>query len=140
MSDLDGAGEVVSGIIVMRQGENALDVIERVKARLEEIKPGLPPGVEIVTTYDRSDLILRSIDNLKNTLTDGLTGFCQRQPGLRVAFERPRPDTFDRTGAACASPKRLRQSAGDPTRSSATARTQAAAGGQEKPALRRQAQ
>ncbi|HEY3444468.1 MAG TPA: CusA/CzcA family heavy metal efflux RND transporter [Paludibaculum sp.] len=72
VTDLDGKGDVVAGIVVMRQGENALDVIERVKARLKEIEPGLPPGVEIVTTYDRSELILRSIDNLKHTLFEEL--------------------------------------------------------------------
>jgi len=72
VTDLDGKGDVVAGIVVMRQGENALDVIDRVKARLKEIEPGLPPGVEIVTTYDRSDLILRSIDNLKHTLWEEL--------------------------------------------------------------------
>ena len=54
VADLDGQGEVVSGIVVMRQGENALRVIDRVKAKLKEIEPGLPPGVKIVTTYDRS--------------------------------------------------------------------------------------
>ena len=59
IADLDGQGEVVSGIIVMRQGENALRVIERVKAKLKEIEPGLPAGVKLVTTYDRSELILR---------------------------------------------------------------------------------
>ncbi|MBL8174031.1 MAG: efflux RND transporter permease subunit [Bryobacterales bacterium] len=73
VSDLDGQGEAVSGIVVMRQGENALQVIERVKAKLHEIEPGLPKGVQIVTTYDRSDLILRSIDNLKTTLLEELT-------------------------------------------------------------------
>ena len=67
-SDLDGTGEVVSGIVIMRHGQNALDVIERVKAKIREITPGLPFGVEIVPIYDRSDLILRSIDNLKTTL------------------------------------------------------------------------
>jgi copper/silver efflux system protein len=72
VADLDGTGDVVAGIVVMRQGENALAVIERVKARLDEIKPSLPEGVEIVTTYDRSELILRSIDNLKETLTEEL--------------------------------------------------------------------
>jgi Cu(I)/Ag(I) efflux system membrane protein CusA/SilA len=70
ISDLDGTGEVVSGIIVMRQGENALGVIERVKAKLKEIEPGLPDGVKVLTVYDRSDLILRSIDNLKSTLLE----------------------------------------------------------------------
>ena len=67
-SDLDGTGEVVSGIVIMRHGQNALDVIERVKAKIREISPGLPFGVEIVPIYDRSDLILRSIDNLKTTI------------------------------------------------------------------------
>ncbi len=72
VSDLDGKGEVVSGIVVMRQGENALGVIERVKAKLEELRPGLPAGVKVVTAYDRSDLILKSIDNLKHTLLEEL--------------------------------------------------------------------
>ena len=62
----------MSGIVVMRQGENALRVIERVKAKLEELRPGLPPGVKVVTAYDRSDLILASIDNLKHTLAEEL--------------------------------------------------------------------
>jgi Cu(I)/Ag(I) efflux system membrane protein CusA/SilA len=69
VTDLDGTGEVVSGIIVMRQGQNALDVIERVKAKIREIEPGMPPGVELIPIYDRSDLIHRSIDTLKKTLT-----------------------------------------------------------------------
>jgi copper/silver efflux system protein len=72
VSDLNGQGEVVSGIVVMRQGENALRVIERVKEKLHEIEPGLPAGVSIVTAYDRSDLILRSIDTLKHTLIEEL--------------------------------------------------------------------
>ncbi|MFN7931857.1 MAG: CusA/CzcA family heavy metal efflux RND transporter [Bryobacteraceae bacterium] len=72
ISDLNGEGEAVSGIVVMRQGENALQVIDRVKAKLKEIEPGLPKGVKIVTAYDRSDLILRSIDNLKDTLLEEL--------------------------------------------------------------------
>ena len=53
VADLDGAGEVVSGIVVMRKGENALDVIDRVKAKIREIEPGLPEGVKIVPIYDR---------------------------------------------------------------------------------------
>ena len=72
VADLDGKGEVVSGIVVIRQGENALRVIERVKAKLKEIAPGLPPGVKLVTVYDRSELILASIDNLKHTLLEEL--------------------------------------------------------------------
>src|SRR6185295_2863904 len=66
IADLDGRGEVVSGIVVMRQGENALSVIERVKAKIAEVQPGLPKGVHLVTAYDRSELILKSIDNLKH--------------------------------------------------------------------------
>ncbi|MBI3449694.1 MAG: efflux RND transporter permease subunit [Acidobacteria bacterium] len=66
--DLDGQGDAVGGIVVMRDGENALNVIERVRKRIDELRPSFPPGVEIVTTYDRSDLIRRSIDNLKEEL------------------------------------------------------------------------
>ncbi|HEY3275422.1 MAG TPA: CusA/CzcA family heavy metal efflux RND transporter [Syntrophorhabdaceae bacterium] len=69
-SDFNGTGEAVSGIVVMRQGQNALDVIRRVKAKLKDIEPGLPPGVKIVPVYDRSDLILRAIDTLKSTLIE----------------------------------------------------------------------
>jgi Cu(I)/Ag(I) efflux system membrane protein CusA/SilA len=69
LADLDGKGETVGGIVVMRYGENALRVIERVKARLKEIESSLPEGVEIVTTYDRSDLIERAINALKEELT-----------------------------------------------------------------------
>ena len=72
IADLNGQGEVVSGIVVMRQGQNALDVIHRVKAKLKDIEPGLPPGVRIITAYDRSELILASIDNLKHTLVEEL--------------------------------------------------------------------
>jgi Cu(I)/Ag(I) efflux system membrane protein CusA/SilA len=68
IADLNGEGDVVSGIVVMRQGHNALDVIERVKKKIREIEPGLPAGVRIVPVYDRSDLIHRAIDNLKWTL------------------------------------------------------------------------
>jgi copper/silver efflux system protein len=70
VSDLDGGGEAVSGIVVMRQGQNALDVIDRVKAKLKEIEPGLPSGIKVVPIYDRSELIHRSIDNLKSTLIE----------------------------------------------------------------------
>jgi Cu(I)/Ag(I) efflux system membrane protein CusA/SilA len=68
VADLDGRGDVVGGIVVMRHGENALNVIKRVKAKIEDMKPSLPEGVTIVTTYDRSDLIQKSIDNLKEEL------------------------------------------------------------------------
>jgi Cu(I)/Ag(I) efflux system membrane protein CusA/SilA len=70
VADLDGKGDVVGGVVVMRSGENALSVIERVKKKLEEIKPSLPPGVKVVTTYDRSDLIQRSVDTLKDKLIE----------------------------------------------------------------------
>jgi copper/silver efflux system protein len=72
VADLDGIGDTVAGIVVMRQGENALHVIDRVKARLHELEPTLPTGVRLVTVYDRSDLILRSIDNLTHTLIEEL--------------------------------------------------------------------
>jgi copper/silver efflux system protein len=69
VSDLDGLGDTVGGIVVMRHGENALNVINRVKERLDELKPSLPKGVEIVTTYDRSGLIERAIETLRHELT-----------------------------------------------------------------------
>lgn len=72
VAELDGKGEVVGGIVVMRHGENALNVINRVKARLKEIEPGLPKGVKIVTTYDRSDLIRASIGTVKDNLIQEL--------------------------------------------------------------------
>jgi Cu(I)/Ag(I) efflux system membrane protein CusA/SilA len=68
VADLDGLGDSVGGIVVMRHGENARAVIARVKERFEEVKPSLPEGVRIVTTYDRSELIQHSIDNLKHEL------------------------------------------------------------------------
>ncbi|HET9212692.1 MAG TPA: efflux RND transporter permease subunit [Thermoanaerobaculia bacterium] len=68
VSDLDGLGDHVGGIVVMRHGENALNVIKRVKAKIEELQPGMPEGVEIVPTYDRSGLITRALDTLKHEL------------------------------------------------------------------------
>ena len=70
VADLDGEGEVVSGIVVMRQGEHAVDVIDRVKERIRQISPGLPSGIEIVPIYDRSVLIRRAIDNVSGTLIE----------------------------------------------------------------------
>jgi Cu(I)/Ag(I) efflux system membrane protein CusA/SilA len=72
IADFNGEGDVVGGIVVMRQGENALNVIERVKAKLAELKPSLPEGVEVVSTYDRSDLIDRAIDTVKSKLIEEL--------------------------------------------------------------------
>jgi Cu(I)/Ag(I) efflux system membrane protein CusA/SilA len=68
IADLNGEGEVVGAVVIMRWGENASTTIDAVKARLAELENSLPEGVEIVTTYDRSDLINRSVDTLKSTL------------------------------------------------------------------------
>ena len=70
IAELNGEGEVAGGVIVMRQGQNAREVIEGVRAKLAELKRGLPPGVEIVTTYDRSGLIDRAVDNLTSKLVE----------------------------------------------------------------------
>jgi len=70
IADLDGEGEVVGGIVVMRYGENARATIDGVKAKLEALKPGLPEGVEIVETYDRSGLIDRAVDTLQRKLVE----------------------------------------------------------------------
>jgi Cu(I)/Ag(I) efflux system membrane protein CusA/SilA len=69
-AELDGTGEVVGGIVVVRFGVNSYDVIQRVKEKIKDIIPSLPKGVKIVTTYDRSDLIERSIANLKEKLIE----------------------------------------------------------------------
>ncbi len=66
--ELDGRGEVVGGIVVMRFGENALNVIHRVKTKIEEISAALPEGIKVIPTYDRSELIQLSIKNLQETL------------------------------------------------------------------------
>ncbi|CAB0151020.1 Cation efflux system protein CusA [Pseudidiomarina piscicola] len=70
IAELNGEGEVVGGIIVMRHGENALATIERVRDKLKSLQQGLPDGVEIVPTYDRSNLIHRAVDNLTNKLLE----------------------------------------------------------------------
>src|SRR5712691_6270235 len=70
VAELDGKGEVVGGIIVMRFGENALRVIDQVKAKLREVQSSMPPGVKIVPTYDRSWLIGESINTLRHTLIE----------------------------------------------------------------------
>src|SRR3989442_10937778 len=72
IAELNGEGEVTGGTVIVRYGQNVRDVIERSKAKLEEVKASLPPGVEVVTTYDRSDLIDRSIDTLRHTLLEEL--------------------------------------------------------------------
>ncbi len=70
LAELDGEGEVAGGVVIMRYGENALTTIERVRAKLKELKKGLPAGVEIVPVYDRGDLIERAVDNLQEKLIE----------------------------------------------------------------------
>jgi len=72
VADLDGMGDTVGGVVIMRQSENALNVINRVKAKIEEIKPSLPAGMTIVPTYDRSELIRESINTLTHELITAL--------------------------------------------------------------------
>ena len=68
--DINGNGEAVGGIVVMRYGENAKDVIDRVKLKITDLEKGLPPGVTIKVSYDRSDLIMRAIETLKKNLLE----------------------------------------------------------------------
>ncbi len=68
IAELNGEGEVAGGVIIMRSGKNALETIDAVKAKLAELKAGLPAGVEIIPTYDRADLIKRSVNNLREKL------------------------------------------------------------------------
>jgi len=70
VGELDGIGEAVGGIVIMRYGENALEVIKRVKAKIAELKPSMPPGIEIKPVYDRSNLIIRAINTLKHSLIE----------------------------------------------------------------------
>ena len=70
LAELNGEGEVAGGVIVMRQGKNAREVIDGVRTRLDELRKSLPPGVEVVTTYDRSGLIDRAVDNLRSKLVE----------------------------------------------------------------------
>ncbi len=70
IAELNGEGEVAGGVIIMRSGKNALNTIAAVKAKLENLKASLPPGVEIIPTYDRSKLITRAVDNLEHKLIE----------------------------------------------------------------------
>jgi Cu(I)/Ag(I) efflux system membrane protein CusA/SilA len=72
VGELDGKGEAVGGVVIMRYGENAQKVIECTKEKLNDLKSTLPPGVKLVTTYDRSDLIDRAVENLRHTLIEEL--------------------------------------------------------------------
>lgn len=73
IAELNGEGEAVGGIVVMRSGENAAEVIQSVKEKLEELKQGLPTGVEVVTVYDRSELINRAVNNIWEKLAEEFT-------------------------------------------------------------------
>ena len=75
-AELDGNGETVGAIVVMRFGENALDVIERVKAKLSEVAPAMPPGMRVVTTYDRSDLIRAAVRTLSENVIQVMLIVC----------------------------------------------------------------
>ncbi|MEO8675784.1 MAG: efflux RND transporter permease subunit [Casimicrobiaceae bacterium] len=70
IAELDGEGEVAGGIVVLRSGKNAWETIQAVKEKLEQLKPGLPPGVEVVPVYDRSALIERAVDHLRGKLVE----------------------------------------------------------------------
>src|SRR2546426_2468966 len=70
IAELNGEGEVAGGVIVMRSGKNALETIDAVKAKIEKLKPSLPPGVEVVSVYDRSSLIKRAVANLQQKLIE----------------------------------------------------------------------
>ena len=96
--DMNGEGEAVGGIVVMRYGENAKDVIDRVKEKITDLEKGLPPGVKIMVSYDRSDLIERAIDTLKQSADRGIHRRLAGHPGLPAPLpERPghRPDAAD---------------------------------------------
>lgn len=70
LADLDGEGDVVTGTVIMRSGENALNVIRRVKTKIKELEPSFPPGVKLIVTYDRSELIEHAIETLKHQLIE----------------------------------------------------------------------
>ena len=99
LAELNGEGEVVSGIAMARYGQNALEVIHNLKAKIEEVKSGLPEGVEIVTIYDRSDLIHRAIDTLKRTLIEEsliVAAGVHRLPAARAQRAGGDPDAAGR--------------------------------------------
>ena len=116
VGDLDGLGDTVGGIVVMRHGENARDVIGRVRARLKELEPSLPAGVRVVTTYDRSDLIQRAIDTLKHELVLQMVIVSARDPALPVAHPlRDRADPDDPDLGRCSRSSPCTSSASPPT-------------------------
>lgn len=76
VTDLNGLGDVTGGIVVMRQGEDTVSVIDRIKQKIEELKPGFPEGVEIVPVYDRSDVIHRAMETLRENLIEEMIIVC----------------------------------------------------------------
>ena len=102
VADLDGGGETVSGIVIMRQGANVVDVIDRVKGKLKEIAPGLPAGVRVVPVYDRSELVHRVIDNLRSTLIEIILTVVAGDPPVPVASaKRGDPHRDDSADGTC---------------------------------------
>ena len=85
LADLDGKGDAVGGIVIMRQGENALHVIDRVKEKLEDLKASLPAGVEVLPVYDRSNLIERAIDHREGQAGGGDDHRLPGDPGVPLA-------------------------------------------------------
>ena len=96
IAELNGEGEVVAGIAMARYGQNALEVIDNLKAKIAEIAPGLPPGVTIESVYDRSELILRAVENLRRTLLEESAVVAVVMVTTRVASASSR-----RTSPAC---------------------------------------
>ena len=88
VGELDGTGEAVGGIVIMRFGENALDVIQRVKQKIGEVKPSFPEGVELKAVYDRSNLIDRSIHTLKQSLIERRYRRCAGHHPLLAALRQ----------------------------------------------------
>jgi Cu(I)/Ag(I) efflux system membrane protein CusA/SilA len=109
IAELNGEGEVAGGVIVMRQGKNAREVIEGVRTKLAELKASLPPGVEIVTTYDRSGLIDRAVENLTGKLFEE---FIDRRARLRAVLVARALGASGDPDPAARHPDRLHRHAG----------------------------
>ena len=103
ITEMNGEGEVVSGIALQRFGENALSVIQHVKDRLAEIAPSLPKGVSIEAVYDRSDLINRAIDTLKRTLVEE-SASSPSSASFSCCMRAARSSPSSRCRSACSSP------------------------------------
>ena len=101
VAELDGRGETVGGVVIMRFGENAQAVIERVKEKIEDLEPTLPKGLKIVNTYDRSELIDRSVENLKHTLIEELIIVSLVILDLPLAFPKRRHSDHHHSNHNC---------------------------------------